>query len=47
MFKHQKYETLGYPDLEVYFDIPSRDEIKNIIWTPRWSYDPEMGGWGW
>ena len=42
MFKHQKYETLGYPDLEVYFDIPSRDEIKNILWTPRWSYDPEM-----
>lgn len=44
MFKYQKYETLGYPDLEVYFDNPSRDEISNILWTPRWSYDPEMGG---
>lgn len=44
MFKHQKYETLGYPDLEIYFNISSRDEINNILWTPRWSYDSKMGG---
>ena len=37
-------EDLGYPSLEPYFNKKSFDELKSILWTPRWSYDSKLGG---
>ena len=44
VYAYQHFETLGYPDLESYFDISGSSAVRNIIWTPRWSYDPKIGG---
>lgn len=44
MFKYQHYETLGYSDLENYFEFLESKTIHNILWTPRWSYNPKLGG---
>jgi CDP-glycerol glycerophosphotransferase (TagB/SpsB family) len=40
----QHFYSVGYPDLEKYFDYKTSDKIKSIIWTPRWSYDERIGG---
>lgn len=42
--KIQHFEFLGYPCLEEYLALQPRNEIKTITWTPRWSYDPVLGG---
>lgn len=39
-----KILNLGYPALIPYFSIPKREEYKKILWTPRWSFDPIIGG---
>lgn len=38
------FEVLGYPVLAKYIDMKPRNGIKTITWTPRWSYDPVVGG---
>ena len=41
---YRHYEMLGYPILDKYFslkDVPTKDKI---LWTPRWSYDKNVGG---
>lgn len=40
----QKIMNLGYPPLEPFLRKTSRNEIKSILWTPRWSYDENYGG---
>ena len=40
----KKIEYLGYPALEKYLDMPERDIISTMTWTPRWSYDKKLGG---
>lgn len=39
-----RIESLGYPALKAYFFIKPSKESKRILWTPRWSYDPLIGG---
>ena len=41
---YQHFEYLGYPSLEPFMKIKNRNEIKSIIWTPRWSYNKTIGG---
>lgn len=42
---YQRVEYFGYPALDNYLDFPLRNEIKKIVaWTPRWSYDSQIGG---
>lgn len=38
------FEYLGYPALAPYYDIGNSRQSRNILWTPRWSYDPKIGG---
>lgn len=40
---YQKVEYIGYPEFEDYFDQEKKFE-KNILWTPRWTYDIKVGG---
>jgi len=42
--KVQFFENIGYPSLSRYFSIESVDEFSRVLWTPRWSYDPVLGG---
>lgn len=35
---------VGYPALESFFDFPESTSIHNVLWTPRWSFDPVIGG---
>lgn len=42
--KLQHFLSIGYPDLEKYSDYSCGGDIKKILWTPRWSYDPKIGG---
>lgn len=45
---YQHFLNLGYPTFEYYLaktkQIASKGIIKNVLWTPRWSYDPKIGG---
>lgn len=41
---YQHFYDVGYPAYEKYFDYKFKNGIKKILWTPRWSYDPEIGG---
>lgn len=38
------FEYLGYPALEPYLNMKSSHKNYRICWTPRWTYDEEMGG---
>ena len=40
---HQFY-NIGYPSLERYYNKTYNLKLKNILWTPRWSYDSRLGG---
>lgn len=40
----QHFYDVGYPAYEKYFNYKCRKGIKRILWTPRWSYDPKVGG---
>lgn len=42
--KIQFFESLGYPSLSEYFSIKPTGSYKKCLWTPRWSYDPVLGG---
>lgn len=42
--KLHKILNLGYPALTPYFSLPKREGISRILWTPRWSFDPIIGG---
>jgi CDP-glycerol glycerophosphotransferase (TagB/SpsB family) len=37
-------EDLGYPSLEPYFSKKPTENLKTVLWTPRWSYDSKLGG---
>lgn len=41
---YQKFVRLGYPALLEFADYKKNSSIKKILWTPRWSYDPVIGG---
>ena len=43
-YKHQYIEFKGYPSLANFFEMQKNTEIKNVLWTPRWSYDSMIGG---
>ena len=40
----QYFKNIGYPSLSRYFSIEPVDKFSRILWTPRWSYDPILGG---
>ncbi len=40
----QHFVNYGYPSLAPFCKIQPRDEIKTVLWTPRWSYDARIGG---
>lgn len=44
MRKYQHFESLGYPSLSQFFEMHQVSGIRNILWTPRWSYDQRIGG---
>ena len=39
-----KIAFLGFPALIPYFDFEPTSEYRKILWTPRWSYTPKIGG---
>lgn len=40
----QEFDDFGYPAYEEAFRSVKSHPLKNIIWTPRWSYDSKVGG---
>ena len=40
----QRFLRLGYPALMDYYNTKQKEKISRILWTPRWSYHPEVGG---
>ena len=36
--------SCGYPALAPYFYFPTIEKFKTFTWTPRWSFDPVIGG---
>ena len=40
----KRIEYLGYPTLEKYLKMGDSNSFNRITWTPRWSYDPKLGG---
>ena len=34
----------GFPALTPYFNLKPTNECRRILWTPRWSYAPQIGG---
>jgi len=40
----QHFVNYGYPSFEQIDLIQSMHKIKKILWTPRWSYEPKIGG---
>lgn len=40
----QKVKYLGFPPFEEYFGWHKNDQINQITWAPRWSYDKRVGG---
>lgn len=41
---YQHFLLIGYPALMRYFNYEFRDNYTNILWTPRWSCHPVLGG---
>lgn len=41
---YQQFVDLGYPVLEKFINMKCDGECKNVLWTPRWSYDENVGG---
>ena len=47
IFGHSRYHKafdIGYPAYELYRSLPAVPGKNRILWTPRWSYDPTVGG---
>lgn len=42
--KQHKVMNKGYPALIPYFSVPAASGIRRVMWTPRWSFDPVVGG---
>lgn len=43
--KVQKFEKTGFPEFDSYkVSHKNNSDKKTILWTPRWSYDPVLGG---
>ena len=42
--ENHKIFNCGYPALEPYFLYPRVEKYKTFTWTPRWSFDPVIGG---
>lgn len=43
--KNKKILDIGYPSLECIFtEVEETVDDGTIMWTPRWSYDPKIGG---
>lgn len=42
--QYQKFVDLGYPVLEKFLGMNDCSEVKEVLWTPRWSYDARVGG---
>ena len=40
----QKFYYLGYPVFDTYLDMENSAEANGILWTPRWAFDPKLGG---
>ena len=40
---HRAFD-IGYPAYELYRSLPTIPGKNRILWTPRWSYDPTVGG---
>lgn len=38
----QHFITLGYPALAEYMQYPTDYSVKNIVWTPRWTFDSSL-----
>ena len=46
-WERHHFMCCGYPALERYLEtevLPSGKDTKVLLWTPRWSYDPIIGG---
>lgn len=41
---YQHFLSFGYPALMSFSNYEYRTEMNRILWTPRWSYDPIIGG---
>ena len=41
LLRLRKFENLGYPSLESYFNISISESINNVLWTPRWSFSED------
>lgn len=42
--EYQHFFKIGYPSFERFSQVEKNDEIKTVLWTPRWSYDENVGG---
>lgn len=40
----QHFLNVGYPPFEACLALKEECLYKNVLWTPRWSYDPVVGG---
>lgn len=40
----QKVLYVGYPVFDTYLTMLEKSNTSGILWTPRWSFDPKMGG---
>ncbi len=40
----RRIENQGYPSLEPYMQVVDPKKVETVLWTPRWSYDPSIGG---
>ncbi len=41
---YQRFVRMGYPAIMDLYNPEPDSRIKRILWTPRWSYDPQIGG---
>lgn len=42
--KNHKILNAGYPALIPYFSFDKTENLHTLMWTPRWSFDPVIGG---
>ncbi len=42
--KLQKFLYVGYPVFDTYLNMKETNDSNGILWTPRWSFDPKLGG---
>ena len=42
--KHLRFYNIGYPPFQKCMSVNCNSNYKTVLWTPRWSYDPEIGG---